>query len=132
MTAFQATQKALPCLETLLISKDTHTLYMSPPPSTTLVVVNQVWLSKGAIYLFTGIHFYGFFQPTLFTQFFLILNQEKEALILYSIKVFSTYFQMASALEASKEYVSNILFLITEHYRICGGRMERMVGLARS
>lgn len=65
---------------------------MSPPPSTTLVVVNQVWLSKGAIYLFTGIHFYGFFQPTLFTQFFLILNQEKEALILYSIKVFSTIF----------------------------------------
>lgn len=37
---------------------------------------------------------------------------------------------MTSALEESKESVSNILFLITEHYRICRGRMERLMGLA--
>lgn len=37
---------------------------------------------------------------------------------------------MTSTLEESKESVSNVLFSITERYRICRGRMESLMGLA--
>lgn len=84
---------ALRCLEASFISKDTHFCTVCELSCLHHLshCKSSVQISKGAIYLYTGIHFYGFLQPTLSPLVFLILNWEKE-LILYSFQVFSTIF----------------------------------------
>lgn len=115
---------ALPCLGALLILKDTlpHCLWALPPPPPGRYK-SSVWISKGAIYLYTGTHFYGFLQPAFSTLFFLILKWEKEKLILYSIKMFSTTFPD----DICTWRVKGIC--VWYHvFNDCGGRMARRMG----
>lgn len=83
---------------------------------------SSVWITKGAIYLYTGIHFYGSFRPTFFTQFFLKLRERSINLIIYQI--FSTIFPVDMCTWKSKASVQYSVF------NYCGGRRERKMGLA--
>lgn len=119
---------ALPCMEALLVSKDTH-FHAACEPSHLHHLSScksSEWISKGAIYLYIGIHFYGFFQPTLFTLFFLILNWEKEEIILYSIKIFSIVFPDDICTWRVKGICVWSVFINNDLW----GQDERMMGLA--
>lgn len=111
--SIQGHQMPLSHPEALSVSKDTHTwtLFVSPPTSTTLEVVNQVCGLQRVQFIFIQayISMAPFGLPSS-PKFF--LNWEKEALILYSIKYFLPYFQLTCALENQRD-MSNILFLIT-------------------
>lgn len=116
---------ALPCLEALLISKDTHSHAVCEPSHLHHFssCKSSVWISKGAVYLCTGIHFYGFFQPTLFTLFFLKLREKGVNLILYQ-----NIFYHISRWHHTWRVKGICVYYPAFNY--CGGRMERMLGLA--
>lgn len=83
---------------------------------------SSVWTTKGAIYLSTGIHFYGSFRPTFFTQFFLKLRERSINLIL--CQIFSTTFPVDLCTWKSAASVQCSVF------NYCGGRRERKTGIA--